>query len=100
MSSRRIKVLRIAPEALVSLLSLDGSLRYAVEGMPKDARITWVAPDQSGPSLLSAVQLWVESDEFPELEPGDALPPLDLKIVRVPEPPAAPAPARRGYEFL
>lgn len=76
--SRRLKVLYIADEALVALLSLDGTRRVRVEGMPADAKIVGYSSHLF--FHRDALALKVQSETFPEVAPYDALPTLELKV--------------------
>lgn len=81
---RRIKVLKLSPEALVMLLQYDGGHRWKAEGMPADAKIVFVKME--GNPLLFHIEAFVESSEFPEVPSGEAPPYFQVMFSRMDEP--------------
>lgn len=82
MPSRRLKILKIPNDLLVGLLSLDGSKRIRIGGLPPDARIVAVSDKVYFDQDCMAFK--VESDSFPEIESTDTvIPPLTLTVTEI-----------------
>jgi hypothetical protein len=73
--SRRVKILNVSPEYLVTLLQQDGTRRVRIEGMPADAKIVNVSDQYK--FNCGWISFMVESDTFPEVKDGRAIPEMD-----------------------
>jgi hypothetical protein len=81
MPGRRIKVLRMTPGSVLTLLRrLDGLTYVEVEGMPADARAVGTTYDIA----RDWITILVESIEFDPVPEGRPVPTLDL-LLNVPE---------------
>lgn len=74
---RRLKRMLVSSAALLSLLEVGSLLQYAVvEGVPEGA-VLWGVEY----SILDhTIYLLLESDEFPDVQPGAVIPFLDVKV--------------------
>lgn len=79
LTMRRVRLLFIDPTVMVGLLSLDGTKRVRIEGLPVDARIVSVFQLPTH----NQIAFVVESEEFSEV-PGDCMPPaLRLNVTEI-----------------
>ncbi len=73
--------MHVSPEVLVALLSLNGTTRVKVTGMPADAEITGISDQVKFDCNL--ISFRVESSEFPEVPVGYAVEELRLEMSEV-----------------
>src|SRR5687768_5918508 len=73
--SSRVKILNVSPEFLVALLQIDGTRLVEFEGMPADAKIVNVSDQYR--FGLGWISFKVESETFPEIHDGQAIPEMD-----------------------
>lgn len=73
----RVKNILVTWEALLSLLSLDGSRRLRFTGLPIDAKIIGVA---NSAEVHDTVTIKVESESFDEIAAGMPIPQLWLQV--------------------
>ena len=92
--SRRVKLLRITPELLVSLLRVNGERRFKIEGMPADAVILACADGWTLVGHSLEIMFKVASYEFPEVPHGCKMPELILTATEIRDEP------KRGREFI
>lgn len=73
---RNLALLKVSYDALITLLSLSGSRLVKITGLPGDARILRVDPDDGGDSLT----LVLEHHTFPQVEDGDMIGEIFLNV--------------------
>jgi hypothetical protein len=62
----RIKMLVVAPEALIELFKATEPITLSFEGVPADARVIGVHTNP----LTRLIYVFIESEAFPEVQPG------------------------------
>jgi hypothetical protein len=92
--SRRLRILRLSSPLLVALLSLDGSKRIKITGMPADAKIVGMSQDQF--FLTDQYALKIESETFEKVPHGVGIPEMVLECSEIREQ-GIPAVTRTEY---